>query len=129
MLFHTELLYLLKIKDKNKIMILTNEAKEDFEKWLHSNDVLIKDGIYDDTYLTDVFEDLPLSLQYSSIIDFFDSVGICIDRDCINIEMVITDFRGINEEQTIIDCDHEESFQYWWKKAIEKANEIYNTTL
>ena len=108
-------------------MVLTNEAKEDFERWLHSNDVLIKEGIYDDTYLTDIFEDLPLNLQYSSIIDFFDSVGICIDRDCINIEMVITDFRGTNEAQTIIDCDHEESFQYWWKKAIEKANEIYNS--
>ena len=40
--------------------------------------------------------------------------------------MVITDFRGINEEQTIIDCDHEESFQDWWEEAIKKANEIYN---
>ena len=49
-------------------MILTGETKEDFEKWLHSNDVLIKDGIYDDTYLTDVFEDLPLNLQCALII-------------------------------------------------------------
>ena len=40
--------------------------------------------------------------------------------------MVITDFRGINEEQTIIDCDQEESFQDWWEEAIKKANEIYN---
>lgn len=107
-------------------MILTDEAKLDFERWLHSNDVLIKDGIYDDTYLTDVFEKLPLNLQYASIIEWFDSVGIFIDRDCINIEMVITDFRGINEEQTIIDCEHEAPFQYWWGEAIKKANEIYN---
>ena len=107
-------------------MILKDEAKLDFERWLHSNDVLIKDGIYDDTYLTDIFEDLPLNLQYSSIIEWFDSVGICIDRDCINMEMVITDFRDINEEQTIIDCDHEESFQGWWEEALKKANQIYN---
>ena len=40
--------------------------------------------------------------------------------------MVITDFRGINEEQTIIDCNHEKSFQDWWEEAIKKANEIYN---
>ena len=107
-------------------MILTGKAKEDFETWLYSNDVLIKDGIYDDTYLIEVFEELPLNLQYASIIEWFDSVGICIDRDCINMEMVITDFRGTNEEQTIIDCDHEESFQDWWEEAIKKANEIYN---
>ena len=129
MLFQTELLYLLKITYKNKIMTLTDEAKLDFERWLYSNDVLIKDGIYDDTYLTDVFEELPLNLQYSSIIEWFDSVGICIDRDCINIEMVITDFRGTNEAQTIIDLDHEEPLTNWWKKAIIKANEIYNSTL
>ena len=108
-------------------MILTDETKLDFERWLYSNDVLIKDGIYDDTYLTDVFEELPLHLQYAHIIEWFDSVEICIDRDCINIEMVITDFRGNNEEQTIIDCDHEESFQDWWEEAIKKANEIYNS--
>ena len=129
MLFHTELVYLLKITDKNKIMSLTDEAKLDFERWLHSNDALIKDGIYDDTYLTDVFDKLPLNLQCALIIEWFDSVGICIDRDCINIEMVITDFRGTNEEQSIIDCDVEETFHNWWKKAIIKANEIYNTTL
>lgn len=108
-------------------MVLTGKAKEDFETWLYSNDVLIKDGIYDDTYLIEVFDELPLNLQYASIIEWFDSVGICIDRDCINIEMVITDFRGINEEQTIIDCDHEETFKDWWKEAIKKANEIYNS--
>ena len=108
-------------------MILTGKAKEHFETWLYSNDILIKDGIYDDTYLIEVFDELPLHLQYAHIIEWFDSVEICIDRDYINIEMVITDFRGNNEEQTIIDCDHEESFQDWWEEAIKKANEIYNS--
>ena len=40
--------------------------------------------------------------------------------------MVITDFRDVKKEQTIIDCDVEEPFHNWWKKAIKKANEIYN---
>ena len=40
--------------------------------------------------------------------------------------MVITDFKSINKEQFIIDCGLEEPFPYWWKKAIKKANEIYN---
>ena len=40
--------------------------------------------------------------------------------------MVITDFRDINKEQIIIDCGLEEPFPEWWKKAIKKANEIYN---
>ena len=40
--------------------------------------------------------------------------------------MVITDFKGIKEKQTIIDCGLEEPFPDWWKKAIKKANEIYN---
>ena len=66
------------------------------------------------------------TLQNALIVEWFDSVGICIDRDCINMEMVITDFRDVKKEQTIIDCDVEEPFHNWWKKAIKKANEIYN---
>ena len=65
-------------------MILKYEAKLDFERWLHSNDVLIKDGIYDDTYLTDVFEELPLNLRYASIIEWFDSVGIYISINYVD---------------------------------------------
>ena len=59
-------------------MILTNKAKEDFETWLYSNDVLIKDGIFDDTYLAEVLDKLPLNLQYACIIEWLDSVGIYI---------------------------------------------------
>ena len=42
------------------------------------------------------------------------------------MEMVITDFKDVKEKQTIIDCGLEEPFPDWWKKAIKKANEIYN---
>ena len=103
-------------------MILTGKAKESFIDYLDkTNQIKIEKGI-----LNLHWQDLPKKYKNALIIEWFDSVGICIDRDCINIEMVITDFRGINEEQTIIDCDHEESFQDWWEEAIKKANEIYN---
>ena len=101
--------------------ILTGKAKEDFYKFL------IKKYPLNEMEVEEWFLSLYNEFKNASITEWFDSVGICIDRDCINIEMVITDFRGINEEQTIIDCDHEESFQYWWEEAIKKANEIYNS--
>ena len=94
-------------------MILTGKTKEDFIKTKIGNEISL-------------FESMLPIYSNALIIEWFDNVGICIDRDCINMEMVITDFRGINEEQTIIDCGLEEPFSAWWKKAIKKANEIYN---
>ena len=112
-------------------MILTGETKEDFERWLHSNDVLIKEGIYDHTYLTDVFEELPLNLQYASIIEWFDSVGIYISinyvdfydelRNDTGFETYVTNkglsvkFRSVSSRQEAL------------TEAIKKANEIYNS--
>ena len=107
-------------------MILTWKAKEDFFNWLDNQGV---NGIDISNWEFEKFQLLSNVSQNALIIEWFDSVGICIDRDCVNMEMVITDFRDTNEEQTIIDCDVEEPFPNWWKKAIEKANEIYNNTL
>ena len=114
-------------------MILTGKAKEDFENYVlnkklgHDSEVLI--SVYNQESLFINYNNVKETLLNALIIEWFDSVEICIDRDCINMEMVITDFRGIKEEQTIIDCDVEEPFHNWWKKAIKKANEIYNNTL
>ena len=102
-------------------MILTGETKLDFERWLHSNDVLIKDGVYDDTYLTDVFDKLPLNLQYASIIEWFDSVGIYITSDYFELN------NGFYSE--ILDSNFEiikPTRQEALTEAIKKANEIYN---
>ena len=110
--------------------ILTGKAKEDFENYVlnkelgHDSEVLI--SVYNQESLFINYNNVKETLLNALIIEWFDSVEICIDRDCINMEMVITDFRGIKEEQTIIDCDVEEPFHNWWKKAIKKANEIYN---
>ena len=112
-------------------MILTGKTKEDFEIWLHSNDVLIKEGIYDDTYLTDVFEELPLNLQYASIIEWFDSVVVYINTTYEEYEDIqVKNFpvkiktwsvwinelllEGFNSRQDAL------------TEAIKKANEIYN---
>ena len=94
-------------------MILTGKAKEDFIKTKIGNEISL-------------FKSMLPIYSNALIIEWFDSVGICIDRDCINMEMVITDFKSINKEQFIIDCGLEEPFPNWWKKAIKKANEIYN---
>ena len=111
-------------------MILTGKAKEDFENYVlnkelgHDSEVLI--SVYNQETLFINYNNVKETLLNALIIEWFDSVGICIDRDCINMEMVITDFKGIEEKQTIIDCGLEEPFSDWWKKAIKKANEIYN---
>ena len=104
-------------------MILTGKTEEYFFNWLDNQGA---NGIDISNWEFEKFHLLSNVSQNSLIIEWFDSIGICIDRDCINMEMVITDFRGINEEQTIIDCGLEEPFSAWWKKAIKKANEIYN---
>ena len=102
-------------------MILTGETKLDFERWLHSNDVLIKDGIYDHTYLTDVFDKLPLNLQYASIIEWFDSVGIYITSDYLELNRVFYS-EILNENFEIVKPNRQEALT----EAIKKANEIYN---
>ena len=110
--------------------ILIGKAREDFENYVlnkelgHDSEVLI--SVYNQESLFINYNNVKETLLNALIIEWFDSVGICIDRDCINMEMVITDFRDVKKEQTIIDCGLEEPFQYWWKKAIKKANKIYN---
>lgn len=94
-------------------MILTEKAKEDFIKTKIGNEISL-------------FESMLPIYSNALIVEWFDSVGICIDRDCVNMKMVITDFKDIKEKQTVIDCGVEEPFPDWWKKAIKKANEIYN---
>ena len=103
-------------------MILTGETKLDFERWLHSNDVLIKEGIYDDTYLTDVFDKLPLNLQYASIIEWFDSVGIYISS--YGFEFTKEFYSEITSDNfSVIKPTRQEALT----EAIKKANEIYNS--
>ena len=66
-------------------MILTGKASKDFIKWLHFKHNLQPYNLFNEI------------IQYALIIEWFDSVRICIDRDCINMEMVITDFRDVKK--------------------------------
>ena len=103
--------------------ILTGKCKRTFLKWLK---IRVNSTLHEIDKIEFWFNLQDESFKIALIIEWFDSVGICIDRDCINMEMVITDFKSINKEQFIIDCGLEEPFPAWWKKAIKKANEIYN---
>ena len=125
MLFHTELLYLLKIKDKNKIMILTGKAKEDFYKYINIEDYKLFDYVRK-KYANEI-------VLNALIIEWFDSVGIYISinyvdfydefRNNTGFETYVTNkglsvkFRSVSIRQEAI------------KQAIKKANEIYNSTL
>ena len=105
-------------------MILTGETKLDFERWLHSNDALIKDGIYDDTYLTDVFEDLPLNLQYALIIEWFDSVGIYVNSDYFELNKGFYS-EVLDSNFEIIKPTRQEALTEAIKKAIENIKKQY----
>ena len=123
MLFHTELVYLLKITDKNKIMILTGKAKKDFSKFYIDNN-------YD---LTINFKNLPEIYQNTLIIEWFDSVGIYISinyvdfydelRNNTGFETYVTN-KGLSVKFRSVSSRQEATLQ-----AIKKANEIYNSTL
>ena len=118
MLFHTELLYLLKITDKNKIMILTGKAKKDFSKFYIDNN-------YD---LTINFKNLPEIYQNTLIIEWFDSVGIYINIENLYYQSwwsyKVKIIPNIFEEKVMVKTRQEAIEQ-----AIKNANEIYNTTL
>ena len=118
MLFHTELLYLLKITDKNKIMILTGKAKEEFFNWLDNQGV---NGIDISNWEFEKFQLLSNVSQNSLIIEWFDSVGIIITSDYFELN------KGFYSE--ILDSNFEivkPTRQEAFTEAIKKANEIYN---
>ena len=125
MLFHTELLYLLKIKDKNKIMILTGKAKEDFYKYINIEDYKLFDYVRK-KYANEI-------VLNALIIEWFDSVGIYISinyvdfydefRNNTGFETYVTN-KGLSVKFRSVSIRQEATIQ-----AIKKANEIYNTTL
>ena len=99
-------------------MKLTGKTKEDFEKWLYDNDILM--GWYS----------LTESMQYGVYVDWFDSVGI--DVELRSPIIGYTDFEL--EYRFYISRKGFDSFcSIYYKtrpeartKAIDKANEIYN---
>ena len=117
-------------------MILTNKAKDDFDKFLYDkyDGIVLKEEqeIYWSHYarevtLWDVFEKLPLNLQQETITQWLDSVGIYIyvepsipigweNPDCFIFRV------GTETNRSKFKTRQEAT-----KAAIEKANEIINS--
>lgn len=112
MLFHTELLYLLKITDKNKIMILNGKAKEEFFNWLDNQGV---NGIDISNWEFEKFHLLSNVSQNALIIEWFDG----IKHPKIEIVRIIWNTWS---NSTL-------SYKEALTEVIKKANEIYNSTL
>lgn len=110
-------------------MILTKQCKEDFEAWIvkEYNYGLTETYIDEDGVLWQngrVFYTIPLSMQWGLLDDFFESV---------NIEIVVRKREGkynwfAGESVKNFEVDDHESKDEARKKAIEKANELYNNT-
>jgi len=110
---------------------MEGKAKEDFEKWLISQQFLVCDGdeggsctIYLET--PSIFETLPPSMQFGVIQDFFDSVGInteIIGRLPFIWAKVITD-----NPKDFFESDTFKTRSEAREAALEKAVEIYNET-
>jgi len=107
-------------------MELTGKAKEDFDKWLNT----IPRNIIENVGNTQLcmtfpynFSQLSESMQYGVYVDFFDSVGseVYITNGLFDIE--------IRQNRTLIDRSWGEvaTRHEARTKAIEKANEIYNS--
>lgn len=100
-------------------MKLTGKCKENFDKWIKSEMFYLGKEPLSDLFIS------------ALIIDFFDSVGIhlFVEQNFKDWWFVINDritpcdfgFRRYIQEDTSI--NREESY----KKAIESANEIYNS--
>lgn len=109
-------------------MKLTGKCKQDFEEWFWVEQPYLKKELKDNFVFTEdlqVFYNETPSMQYGVIVDFFDSVNICIN----NWGNVNGYFADVNDEITYkgkgiikgLLTRHEARLQ-----AIEKANEIYN---
>ena len=107
-------------------MILTGKCKEDFEKWYENTY-----REYDCYQVMDWFE-YPFEFQYGVYVDFFDSVGYCIE---ISIDYTRKDYGKPLYQWEVNDWNttgfgHKDLVRHRQearKSAIEKANELYNS--
>ena len=106
-------------------MKLTGKCKEDFEKWVSKQPYSISHDVGERAMnivpLSEMIEQLPQSMQYGVLVDFFDSVDIGISMNQYNN----TYWYDIENPYTI-DGDELKSRPEARKQAILKANEIYN---
>ena len=106
-------------------MILTGKAKEDFENYVlnenlrHDSEVLI--SVYNQETLFIDYKDVKKPLLNALIIEWFDSVGIYITSDYLELNKGFYS-EILNENFEIVKPTRQEALT----EAIKKANEIYN---
>jgi hypothetical protein len=109
-------------------MKLTDKCKDDFEEWLKDNY-----HEYDFYNIMEWWEHI-FSMQYGLYVDFFDSVGINIKCNGYSLgrEYDRTFKYEVTNEMSSIIKDYEggcfDTRYEARKRALEKANEIYNKT-
>ena len=106
-------------------MLLTNKAKEDFENYVlnknlgHDSEVLI--SVYNQETLFIDYKDVKKTLLNALIIEWFDSVGIYITFDYLDLNKCFYSEISNNSFSTV------GTRQECAKNSILKANEIYNS--
>jgi hypothetical protein len=110
-------------------MKLTGKCKDDFEKWFRPNVPLIDINIFN-------HRTTPFSMQYGVYVDFFDRVRIQVKVEKefdMDYAMYTGDYAWIcdleklrGQDGHIVKNGFTETLKEARKKAIEKANEIYN---
>lgn len=108
-------------------MILKGKCKEDFEKWYNDTHFNNKENKFDYLPITiKGFYRGHLSMQYGVYVDWFDSVGynINIGYGIVSKEY---DFELVTYRIEFV-SDMLNTRQEARTKAIEKANEIYNSS-
>ena len=93
-------------------MILTGEAKLDFEKWLDKQNVA--------PYKV-MFYDIPIVVQIAYLVEWFDSVGIYVTSDYFELNKGFYS-EVLDSNFAIVKPTRQEALT----EAIKKANEIYN---
>ena len=106
-------------------MILTGKTKEDFENYVlnknlgHDSEVLI--SVYNQETLFINYNNVKETLLNALIIEWFDSVGIIITSDYLELNKGFYS-EILNENFAIVKPTRQEALT----EAIKKANEIYN---
>jgi len=108
-------------------MKLTGKCKTDFEKWFI--DKYDSDKVHETIMLITEFYNLPQSMQFGVLVEFFDSVGIYVNDQYGYIVKTTYSFKIVNKKtETILNYKSEfKTRQEARQKAILKANKIYNT--
>ena len=102
-------------------MELTGKAKDKFEEWF-TKDV---EGFENyDKHLLNKFYRVGFSMQYGVYVDFFDSVGLYIDKLCPDSFEINWGFDWYSDYSEVNRTRPEAR-----TKAIEKANELLNERL